>query len=78
MALFLERQLKMDIDIEPKQTAEIELVYQDIYPYVKETSRIRKNTKVFVRRHLSEIRDNYISKSRLLLSIVNKLGRLLS
>jgi len=69
--------LKMDIDIEPKQTAKIEIVYQDIYPYMKETSRIRKNTKVFVRRHLSEIRDNYISKSQLLLSIVNKLGRLL-
>jgi hypothetical protein len=68
-------QLKMNIEVQPKQCAEVEIVYQDISPGQKECGGMGTNTKVLVRRYLSEIRDNYIDKNRLLSSLSRRLGQ---
>ena len=69
----LENQcLKLTIEVPPKTTANLKITYKDIYPYVTEKDTLKEQTKVWIRRHLSELRDNYISKNKLLLSISKK------
>ncbi|MCK5509051.1 MAG: hypothetical protein KAI50_11110, partial [Desulfobacterales bacterium] len=64
--------LKLTIEVPPKTTANLKITYKDIYPYVTEKDTLKEQTKVWIRRHLSELRDNYISKNKLLLSISKK------
>ena len=69
----LENQcLKLTIEVPPKTTANLKITYKDIYPYITGKDTLKEQTEVWIRRHLSELRDNYISKSELLLSISKK------
>lgn len=69
----LENQcLKLTIEVPPKTTANLKITYEDIYPYITGKNTLKEQTEVWIRRHLSELRDNHISKSELLLSISNK------
>ena len=64
--------LKLAIEVPPKTTATLKINYEDIYPYVIGKDTLKEQTEVWIRRYLSELRDNYISKSELLLSISKK------
>ena len=50
----------------------LKITYKDIYPYITGKDTLKEHTEVWIRRHLSELRDNYISKNELLLSISKK------
>jgi hypothetical protein len=58
--------LKIDIVIKPQGYADVVLIYRELRTNWKEKRRLFEKTKVFLRRHLSEIRDNYISKIRII------------
>ena len=64
--------LKLAIEVSPKTTATLKINYEDIYPYVAGKDTLKEQMEVWIRRHLSELRDNHVSKSELLLSISNK------
>lgn len=64
--------LKLTIEVPPKTTANLKINYKDIYPYIIGKDTLKEQTKVWIRRHLSELRDNCISKSELFLSISKK------
>lgn len=64
--------LKLTFEVPPKTTATLKINYEDIYPYITGKDTLKEQTEVWIRRHLSELRDNYISKSELLLSISKK------
>jgi hypothetical protein len=67
--------LRMNIEVQPRQSAEVQIVYQDTSPCNSEEC-IKSNAKVLVRRYLSEIRDNYIAKNRLLIPFKHALDKL--
>jgi hypothetical protein len=69
--------LKTTFEIKPKKSGIVEIVYNNLYPYAEENTKVIKKSKVWVRRHLSEIRDNYLSRSQALLSVANKLKRMM-
>jgi len=71
----VDKTLNIAFEIKPKQTAEINIVYRNMYHGLKEKSGIGNNLRIYMRRHLSEIRDDYIGRNQSLLSVVNKLGR---
>jgi len=70
--------LSFSLAINPGATAEIEIVYRDRYPNVHVENSFYRNLKVFSRRHLSEMRDNYLSRSPAALTIANRMKRLLA
>ena len=67
--------LNLSLEIEPKQSAIVEITYRNDYPYSEERYKIGRGLKVSLRRHLSEIRDHYISRNELLLSIAQRMFR---
>jgi hypothetical protein len=60
-------------EIEPMRSIEIEIVYKNGYGYLDIEKKGYLNAQIFIRRYLSEIRDNYVSKSETLASIT-KMG----
>jgi hypothetical protein len=54
--------LKFDIDIKPKASTDIVIKFKNLYTNLKEDTGMFEKVKIFTRRHLSEIRDDYISK----------------
>jgi hypothetical protein len=69
--------LSFPLVIDAGATAEIEIVYRDHYPNTQVEDSFYRNLKIFSRRHLSEIRDNYLSHSPAALAIANRMKRLL-
>ena len=55
-----------------KTTASLKITFEDFYPYLTGKDTLKEQTEVWIRRYLSELRDNYISKSELFLSISKK------
>ena len=56
----------------PQSAVEVTIDYSNIYQYVREVRSLRRNVKVYLRRHLSEVRDNYVSRHSGLLSLVDR------
>jgi hypothetical protein len=69
--------LKIAIDINPQDFAEVAIIYKNPNQDSGKELGTLENMKIFARRHLSEIRDNYISKNRLLQRSARKLAKLL-
>lgn len=70
--------LTLCVEIAPKSTAEIKIIYRNDYPYSIDNRELGYKVKTNARRYLSEFRDNYLSKNEVLLSLANKFMRLFS
>ena len=68
--------LTLSIEIPPNSTVNLEINYKDSYPDFMGKNTIKRSIKVYIRRYLSEFRDNYISKNNSLLSLTNKIKKL--
>lgn len=63
--------INISVEIEPGSREYFEILYKNNFGFKDEEESHVKNYKIFFRRFLSEIRDNYVSKSDLLLSMAN-------
>jgi len=70
--------LTLCVEIAPRSSAEIKIIYRNDYPYSTENRELVYKVKTSTRRYLSEFRDNYLSKDEVLLSLSNKFMRLFS
>jgi hypothetical protein len=70
--------LSLSLTLNPRSTAEIEIVYRDPFPHIQVEDSLYQNLKVFSRRRLSEIRDNYLSRSRAALAVANRMKKVLA
>lgn len=61
--------LQMITDIPPRALVSIEVQHEDAVSWPEENRSRAGDLRVAVRRHLSEFRDNYVSRSDLLLSL---------
>jgi hypothetical protein len=62
--------LRLSVDMPPQSTVEVTIDYSDMCQHVREVRSLRHNVKVYLQRHLSEVRDNYVSRHSGLLSLV--------
>jgi len=67
--------LTVIVNIKPKEITEIVIVYKDQFPENRQNASIIYKTKVLIRRYLSEFRDNYINKNKILHSVSQKLAQ---
>ena len=65
------RGLQLRLELDPNQEARLRLHREELRGSTTERYSIMYGTKVFLRRHLSEFRDNYIAKSRALSKLVD-------
>lgn len=73
-----ESLLSFSLSVKPHTAAAIEVVYRDGYPLTQVDNSFYSNLKVFGRRRLSEIRDNYLSHSRTAMAVANRMKNLLA
>lgn len=69
--------LSFSIKIGPKKIVKIIIIYENIFSYVDGNNKLSKKVKVYLRRYLSELRDNVLCKSDFLLAIAYKIKNLL-
>ncbi len=67
---------KITLEMEPKEIARIDILYEDIEIAEKYKKSPLGNIKIMSRRHLSEIRDIFITKNDFLLNFSYKLQQL--
>jgi hypothetical protein len=70
--------LQFAVTTPPGEKTEIRIVYFDKLELDPDSGGMAYRTKIRIRRHLSEFRDNYVSQNDLLYAIAAKLKRLLS
>jgi hypothetical protein len=63
--------INFSVEIEPGGRKHFEILYKNNFGYKDEEERAVTRCGIFLRRFLSEIRDNYVSRSDLLLSMAN-------
>src|SRR5262249_46352173 len=63
--------LRLCVDIPPKSAIEVTIDYSNTHQYAREVQNLRHNAKVYLRRYLSEFRDNYLCRHDRLLSLVS-------
>jgi hypothetical protein len=61
--------LRLCIDVPPNSKLEVTIDYNNICQYAREEKSLKRHMKVYLRRHLSEVRDNYLSRHSGLLSL---------
>lgn len=64
--------LNLFVEIEPGGSVEVEIVYKNEYGYTDEMKRLILRSRVFLRRHVTEIRDNYVSKNEFVSKVADK------
>ena len=62
--------IRVELEIAPNESAEIKVIYANNFGICNENS-IVYSTKIFARRMLTEIRDNYLSKNKHLTKLAN-------
>jgi hypothetical protein len=66
--------VQFSVDISPSSVAEVAIHYSSDSQYrPAPRNQLGYEMKVYVRRYLSEVRDNYISKNTMLLSLANRI-----
>lgn len=66
--------IRLSVELAPGTSHKFSVVYRNVNTTVRSLG-LRWNTKAFLRRRLSEIRDNYLSKNQHLLAAVKTLQR---
>jgi hypothetical protein len=69
-----DAELRLSVDLAPGSSQAFSLVYRNVNTTVRSLS-LRWNVQAFLRRRLSEVRDNYLSKNQRLLAIAKALQR---
>jgi hypothetical protein len=67
--------IRLSFDLPPKESRKFSLVYHNDFGLSDANHRVQWKAKAFLRRRLSEIRDNHLSKSPHLLSVAKALQR---
>jgi hypothetical protein len=70
--------LRFKVAIPPGKRTEIRIIYEDKLDLGPENDGLAYRIKIGVRRHLSELRDNYVSQNDLLYAAAAKVKRLLN
>lgn len=70
-----DRMLTISTKIPPLANVELEIKYKDRYPDIADKVTLNEQVRIWLRRRLSEFRDNHISKSEILSSMSNRLPR---
>jgi hypothetical protein len=70
-----DKGVRLSFDLSPGKSYEFSVVYQNNFSLSDENRRVSWKAKVFLRRRLSEIRDNHLSKRPHLLLIAKALQR---
>jgi predicted DNA-binding ribbon-helix-helix protein len=65
-----EKNINIYVDVPSKSSIEIIILYENMYKHKREKRDIRSDMKVYIRRYLSEFRDNYIHRSETLLNLL--------
>jgi hypothetical protein len=65
--------LRLRVDVAPNSAVEVSIDYNNMYQYSREVKSLRRNVKVYLRRHLSELRDNYLCRHDGLLALVYRM-----
>jgi len=71
------RSISMVTTIPPENGVELQIEYEDLYGDGGTTEIVREPSAIWLRRYLSEFRDNYVSKSDIMTSIANKVTRIM-
>jgi hypothetical protein len=66
--------LRLSVELAPNDSHTFSLVYRKVDPTVRSLG-LRWNVQAFLRRRLSEVRDNYLSKNQCVLAIAKALQR---
>jgi len=69
--------LSMCVDIPPESSIEIIISYDNAHQYEREARSLRSDIKVYMRRYLSEFRDNYMSRNEALLKSLYRVKKCL-
>jgi hypothetical protein len=69
--------LRFPVEIRPGQTAKIKVEYLDPFGESASSEGMKYRIKVFARRHLSEIRDDYVCRNDFLNHCAGRVMRLL-
>ena len=67
--------LSICVDIPPESSIEIVINYENAYQYEREARSLRSDIKVYMRRYLSEFRDNYIQRNEELLKCLYRIKK---
>jgi hypothetical protein len=70
-----ERNISISTTIPSERRVELRIEYEDIYADTGATEIVGEPIAIWLRRYLSEFRDNYVSKSDMLTSIAKKVTR---
>jgi hypothetical protein len=66
--VFKDGHLVTHINLPPKSSAEVEIKYNNLYGEAKKMNSFKKSLSIYIRRHLSELKDNYLSNYHQLLA----------
>jgi hypothetical protein len=64
-----DNQFRLCIEVPPNSVVEVTMDYGNTYQHVKKAESLGRNVKIYLRRHLSEVRDNYLCRHSALLSL---------
>jgi len=67
--------LTLYVEIGSKKNAEIKITYMNSEQYAVYKKRLRKKLWIYVRRYISEFRDNVLSRNEIILSLATKFMR---
>jgi len=67
--------LSICVNIPPESSIEIIIGYDNVHQYEREARSLRSDIKVYMRRYLSEFRDNYIHRNEALLQSLYRVKR---
>jgi hypothetical protein len=70
-----EKGIRFSFDLHPGESRRFSVVYQNNFGLSDANRRVQWKAKAFVRRRLSEVRDNYLSKNPRLLSVAKALQK---
>lgn len=73
-----DSQLRFELNIPPAGKAGIRIAYLDNLETESHKERLANQLKIAARRHLSELRDNYLSQSDFLIATATRIKRFLS
>lgn len=75
---YQDSQLRFELTIPPAGKAQIQITYLDNLEIESQKEGLANQLKIAARRHLSELRDNYLSQSDFLFSTAARIKRFLS
>jgi hypothetical protein len=70
-----DNHIRLCVDIPPQSSVVVTIDYSNLHEYHREVQNLKRNAKVYLRRYLSEFRDNYLYRHDWLLSLVHRVKK---